>query len=140
MLGGNFGSRGSDAGPRAVLTRERALCTDAEFSEVTLGFVFQERGPPGWTGVALGSEVADISPDVARSPLTRLSARPTPRSRRSRPQGLGDFLAIGQPRESHSSLPGAAASDPDSRLWLGTGRRAGVTVPVALFLCPGLAS
>lgn len=108
LLGGSFVSSRGGAESRTGLTRERTLCGDAESAEVTLGLLFQERGEGSWAGRVSpwGSEVADISPDVARSPLTRLSQLQGPGAWRLSPDRT--------PEEGHSSLPGTAGT-PDSR-------------------------
>lgn len=103
LFGGSFVSSGGSGEPRTGLTRERTFCGDAEFAEVTLGLLVQERGEGSWARPASrwGS-----GPGCG-SPLTRLcpAHRPLPAAG---PRGLRDFLLTGRLKEGHSSLPGTA--------------------------------
>lgn len=96
-------------GRRGITNRTDAgedLGGDAESAEVTdLGLTVSGAGGTGSWAERLspwGSEVADISPDVARSPLTRLSQLQGP--------GVWRLSPDRTPEEGHSSLPGTAGT------------------------------
>lgn len=109
---------------------ERTVCGDAEFSEVILCF------SNGGGGLGWGRK-SQTSPRmwlVLPWPASRPGPPALPASRRSQPQGFGDFLATGLPRE------GRSLSRAQGRPWLQTvvadWAECWVRARLALLLCP----